>query len=274
MLMLTKNTLNIGLEKPLKILHITDSHIPFCCDEDPEGMHRQRAERDEEGSVRSLQEQIAYGEENCDLILHTGDLIDFISKPCLAFARDFFPKHPKVHFIAGNHEYSKYDYAVEDMDYRIRSLMDMGGGLGVDMFFSSRVVGGVNFVGIDDGYHQVEDGQLIRLKKEVAKGLPIILFLHAPLYEEALYRASCEFWNGEIAVVASDSARHPEVIGDMAEPYPSTKAFYDYVCGEPMIKAVLAGHVHFPFESTLPGGTPQFVTGLGSEGHAREITIF
>ena len=272
MLKLVKNTLQIGLEKPLKILHITDSHIPFCCETDPEGMHRQRAQRDEAGSVRCLEEQIAYGEEHCDVIVHSGDLIDFISKPCLAFARDFFPKHPKVLFIAGNHEYSKYDYAVEDMDYRIRSLQDMGGGLGVDLFFTSRIVGGVNFVGIDDGYHQVEYGQLLRLKKEVAKGYPIILFMHAPLYEEELYKAAFDFWH-EVAVLNADASRHPEVIGDMAEPYPSTKAFYDYVCGEPMIKAVLTGHVHFPFESSLPGGTPQFVTGLGSEGHAREITI-
>ena len=273
MLNITKNTIEIGLEKPLKILHITDNHIPFCCETDPEGMHRQRAKRDEAGSVRALQEQMEYGEANCDLIVHTGDLIDFISKPCLAFARQFFKDHEKVLFIAGNHEYSKYDYAVEDMDYRIRSLQDMGGGLGVDLFFTSRILGGVNFVGIDDSYHQVEDGQLIRLKKEVAKGYPIILFMHAPMYEEALYKASYEYWKGEIALLASDSDRHPEVIGDMAEPYPSTKAFYDYVCGEPLIRAVLAGHVHFPFESMLPGGKPQFVTGRGSKGEAREITI-
>lgn len=273
MLTITKNTLTIGLERPLKVLHITDSHIPFCCDEDPEGMRRQRAQRDEEGSVRALQEQMAYGEEYCDLIVHSGDLIDFISKPCLAFAREFLREHEKLLFVAGNHEYAKYDYALEDMDYRIRSLMDMGGGLGVNMFFTSRIVGGVNFVGIDDGYHQVEDGQLLRLKKEVAKGYPVILFLHAPLYEEALYQASYKFWNGEIALLGSDSSRHPEVIGDMAEAYPSTKAFYDYVTGESRIKAVLAGHVHFPFESILPGGTPQLVTGLGSNGYAREITI-
>jgi len=272
MLKITKNTLQIGLEKPLKILHITDNHIPFCCETDPEGMHRQRAQRDEAGSVLALREQMEYGEANCDLIVHTGDLIDFISKPCLAFARQFFREHEKVLFIAGNHEYTKYDYAVEDMDYRIRSLQDMGGGLGVDLFFTSRILGGVNFVGIDDSYHQVEDGQLIRLKKEVAKGYPIILSLHAPLYEEALYRATYEYWN-EVAVVNADSSRHPEVAGDMAEAYPSTRAFYEYVTHEPRIKAILAGHVHFPFESNLPGGKPQFVTGLGSEGHAREITI-
>ena len=54
MLIITKNTLEIGLEKPLKILHITDSHIPFCCETDPEGMHRQRAQRDEAGSVKTV----------------------------------------------------------------------------------------------------------------------------------------------------------------------------------------------------------------------------
>lgn len=272
MLTIEKNTIRIGLEKPLKVLHITDSHIPFCCDSDPEAMHRQRRERDEEGSVLALKEQMAYGESCCDIIVHTGDLIDFISKPCLEFARDFL-KNDRLLFIAGNHEYSTYEPAMEDMTFRISSLQKMGGGLGVDMFFNSRIVGGVNFVGIDDSYHQVEDGQLIRLKREAAKGYPIILFMHAPLYEEALYRKSYEFWNGEIAVVNSDERLHPEVIGDMAEPYPSTKAFYEYVTGEPLIKAVLAGHLHFSFESLLPGGTPQYVTGLGSEGNARELTI-
>ena len=273
MLNIEKNTIHIGLEKPLKVLHITDSHIPFCCDTDSEAMHRQRAQRDEPGSVLALQEQMAYGEENCDIIVHTGDLIDFISKPCLEFGREFLKKHDKLLFIAGNHEYSTYEPAVEDMTYRLRSLGLMGGGLGVDMFFNSKIVGGVNFVGIDDSYHQVEDGQLIRLKKEVAKGYPIILFMHAPLYEEALYQKSYEFWNGEIAVVNSDARLHPEVIGDMAEPYPSTTAFYEYVTGEPLIKAVLAGHLHFSFVSQLPGGKIQYVTGLGSEGTAREFTI-
>ena len=39
------------------------------------------------------------------------------------------------------------------------------------------------------------------------------------------------------------------------------------------IKTVLAGHVHFNFESALPGGTMQYVTGRGHQGVAREITL-
>lgn len=65
----------------------------------------------------------------------------------------------------------------------------------------------------------------------------------------------------------------PEVKGDIAEPTEASKAFYEYVTGEPVIKAVLAGHLHFAFESILPGGTMQYVTNRGDRGSAREITI-
>ena len=36
MINIIKNTIEIGLEKPLKILHITDSHLPFYCESDTE----------------------------------------------------------------------------------------------------------------------------------------------------------------------------------------------------------------------------------------------
>lgn len=272
MLTLRKNTIEIGLEKPLKILHITDSHLPFYCETDSEAMIRHAKSRDVESSVQALEDEMKYGEENSDIIVHTGDLIDFISKPCVEFAREFL-KNEKLLFVAGNHEYAKYDGETEDMIYRMSSLQEMGGGLGANIFFNSRLVGGVNFVGIDDAYHQVEESQLIRLKKEVAKGYPVILFMHTPLYEEELYKKSYDFWNGEICVLGSDTDAHPEVVGDIGEPYASTKRFYDYVTNEPQIKAVLAGHLHFDFECRLPSGTMQFVTNRGDGGNAREITI-
>ena len=52
------------------------------------------------------------------------------------------------------------------------------------MLFSSRVFSGVNFIGIDDSYHQVEDWQTERLKTEAEKGLPIVLAMHVPLFED------------------------------------------------------------------------------------------
>ena len=47
MINITKNTIEIGLEKPLKVLHITDSHLPFYCETDSEAMINQGKKRDE-----------------------------------------------------------------------------------------------------------------------------------------------------------------------------------------------------------------------------------
>ncbi len=158
------------------------------------------------------------------------------------------------------------------MAYRLQSMEEIGG-YPVNIFFNSHIVGDVNFVGIDDAYHQVEYEQLEMLKTQVEKGYPIILFMHAPLYENELYKKSYKFWNGEICLLGSDITAHPEVKGDIAEPSDALKAFYEYVISEPLIKAVLAGHLHFSFESSLPGGTMQYVTSRGDRGNAREITI-
>ena len=272
MLDIKKNTVEIGLEKPLKILHITDSHLPFYCEDDTEEIIRQAKKRQQETSVSNLKKLMKYGEENCDIIVHTGDLIDFISKPCIDFAREYL-KNDKILFVAGNHEYWRCDSEKEDMAYRIKSIERMGGKLCEGMLFSSRIIGGVNFVGIDDAYHQAEYEQLDFLKEEVKKGLPVILFMHAPLYEENLYKKSYEMWNGENYILGCDTVRHPEISGDMTEPFESTKAFYEYVVSEKQIKAVLTGHLHFSFESMLPNGAVQYVTDRGDRGNAREITI-
>ncbi len=42
MINITKSTIEIGLEKPLKVLHITDSHLPFYCETDSEAMINQK----------------------------------------------------------------------------------------------------------------------------------------------------------------------------------------------------------------------------------------
>ena len=52
-----------------------------------------------------------------------------------------------------------------------------------------------------------------------------------------------------------------------------TRAFVDYVQHQPLIRAVLAGHVHHDFETRLPGGAMQLITGGGFRGCAREITF-
>ncbi len=276
-MILEKNTLNIGLEKPLKILHMTDNHIARCDERDNSRKQALASRHVGIDKEKYLFEQLAYGRENCDLICYTGDLIDFTSQANFELAREILADE-KVFFAAGNHEFSQYvGEAYEDRAYKMNSFREMQPGLGQPLFFQSRVVGGVNFVAVDDSYHQFEPWQLERLKREAAKGIPIILCMHAPLFEESLYAHHITLTGEGISsyLVGCDEDHLPvdEWRAIEIRPRGVTVQTAEYIRNEPMIKAVLAGHVHFGFVSYLAPDKPQFVTDAGYTDHAREITV-
>ena len=211
-------------------------------------------------------------------MVHTGDLFDFTSQANFDFARKVLAEE-KVFFIAGNHEFSQYvGEAYEDRAYKMNSMREMlPEGLGVPLFFNSRIVGGVNFVAIDDSYHQFEPWQLVRFKKELAKGLPIILCLHVPLFEQSLYDYHVERSGPGTSsyLLGCDEDHLPDDEWRAIEIRPRgiTMEMAAFIRAQPLIKAVLAGHIHFNFVSDLAPEMPQFVTGGGYEGIARELTI-
>ncbi|MBQ6066241.1 MAG: metallophosphoesterase [Clostridia bacterium] len=273
---LIKSTVKIGLEKPVKLLHVTDSHIALADERDDARKHELAKRLMNPNKEIFLREHIAYAEENCDLLVHTGDLMDFVSHANADYARALL-KNEHIFFIAGNHDYSQYvGEAWEDDAYRMNSYMQMGG-LGVPMFFNARVVGGVNIVGIDNSYYRFADWQLWRLKKEVEKGLPVVLAFHDPLFEQSLYdyhfsavpHEPCTY------LVGCDEEHllpYSEFRAVQQRPDEPTLRFIDYVKNEPAVRAILTGHLHFSFESLLTPTLPQFVTG-GYDGVARELTI-
>lgn len=274
---LLKNTLNIGLERPLKILHVTDSHIAYADERDNERKHALAQRLGDPKKEAYFFEHLAYAKEHCDLMVHTGDLIDFTSQANFDFARKVLAEE-KVFFTAGNHEFSQYvGEAYEDRAYKMNSYNEMRPGLGAPLFFNARTVGGVNFVGIDDSYHQFEPWQLTRLKKELAKGLPIILCLHVPLFEQSLYdyHVSRSGPGTSSYLLGCDEDHLPDDEWRAIEIRPRgiTEEMAAFIISQSQIKAVLAGHIHFSFESSLAPGLPQFVTGGGYDGIARELTI-
>ncbi len=274
---LIKNTICIGLDTPLKILHVTDSHLSYADERDNERKQELCKRLSSPEKERYFSEHLAYAKESCDLMVHTGDLFDFTSQANFDFARKVLAEE-KVFFIAGNHEFSQYvGEAYEDRAYKMNSFFEMRPGLGTPLFFHSRVIGGVNFVGIDDSYHQFEPWQLTRLKKELAKGLPIILCLHVPLFEQSLYDRHIERSGpgSSSYLLGCDEDHMPDDEWRAIEIRPRgiTEEMAAFIKSQPQIKAVLAGHIHFSFESELAPGMTQFVTGGGYDGIARELTI-
>lgn len=274
---LMQSTLSIGLEQPLKILHVTDSHIARADERDDERKHALAKRLGDPRKEAYFYEHLAYAKAHCDLLVHTGDLIDFTSQANFDFAREVLTEE-KVFFAVGNHEFSQYvGEAYEDRAYKMNSYNEMRPGLGAPLFFNARTVGGVNFVSIDDSYHQFEPWQITRLEKEIEKGLPIILCLHAPLFEQSLYEYHCErSGKGSSSyLVGCDEDHLPDDEWRAIEIRPRgiTAEAVDFIKSQKQIKAVLAGHIHFSFVSELAPGMPQFVTGGGYDGIARELTI-
>ncbi len=274
---LIRSTVKIGLKKPVKLLHVTDTHIALADERDDERKHALAHRLGDPNKENYLKEQIAYAEEHCDLLVHTGDLMDFVSYANVDYAREVV-KHEKFFFIAGNHDYSQYvGEAWEDNAYRMNSYMQMGYGIGVPMFFNSRIVGGVNIVGIDNSYYLFEDWHLWRLQREVEKGLPVILAFHDPLFEQSLYDHHMLVAAPDVTYLVGCDEEHllpySEFRAVQQRPDAPTLRFIDYVKHEPAIRAILTGHLHFSFESNVAENLPQFVTGGGYEGIAREVTL-
>ncbi len=80
-----KTKIEIGLPKPLRFLHVTDNHLSLADERDNERKRKLAADRrkafgDDTDRIREyLDEMVDTCNKTCDLMLHTGDLIDFVS---------------------------------------------------------------------------------------------------------------------------------------------------------------------------------------------------
>lgn len=107
---------------------------------------------------------------------------------------------------------------------------------------SSRVVKGVRFVAIDNSIYHVSEAQLAFWKAEAAKGDPVVLFMHVPLWLPGwgLFTCGNPDWG---------AARDPYAAVERRETWaprqtPSTFAFRDAVLATPNLVGVFTGHEH------------------------------
>ena len=266
--------LNIGVEAPFQIVHISDTHLTFADSRDDE---RKNALANNRQMIFPNAEAVlsAAAELANTLgvtIIHTGDLIDFVSEANLDFVFEFMQKND-CFACAGNHEFSLYlGEAREDAAYRSQSLDRVQSAYRNNIRMDSRVIGGVNFVALDDGYYLFEERQLAYLKKQAKRGLPIVLLLHNPIYEETLYNAilyqrerlglgptksRCAYLTAvpEEKMSHYSSERFTQQLADEI-----TLETVAYIKNEPMIKAVFAGHLHCNFDGNLTTRIPQILT--------------
>lgn len=254
--------LHIGVAEPFKVLHISDTHITYADLRDGERKVEMAKERfpifpHAEEMLTAIDK---LSKETGAPIVCTGDLIDFVSTANLERAKAFVDEHD-LFMAAGNHEFAQYvGIGKEDAAYRNESLAKVQAAFKNDIRLSSRIIGGVNFIALDNGYYLFDEEQFAFLKNEVAKGYPIILLVHTPFYERALYDAG---------MASSTSAYLLNVPEELMRDYPPfryeqqladsiTREVDAYIRSEPLIKAIIAGHIHENYEGMITDTLPQY----------------
>ena len=271
-LIILKSTINIGIEKPFKFLHITDTHLSF----DGERISNRWkcfAPEDNPGQIEEyFLQALDYAKENDLFIVHTGDLIDFLSEPNYQFIDEHFNDFDYI-YAAGNHDFCHFvGEAKEDYAYKWEMIKRSAPHFKSNLYFDSRVINGVNFVTLDNSYYLMTDGQIELLKAEAAKGYPIILCMHTPFYEPNLPKGSTQVAY-VIAAPEEILATYPEDRRLQQTPDEATLRAVEYIKSEPLIKALVTGHKHKNHEGALDNGVMQYITDGTFEGVVREFTI-
>lgn len=265
-----KTTIEIGIKNPVKLLQITDSHITR---DEPEGSVRECIfENAEEYLLAALK----YAKENNLTVLHTGDVFDHISAGNFDFFKKAFSDIDYI-YAAGNHDFCHFvGRADETYEYKCMQLKKVAPHIKNNLFFYSRIIGGVNIVTLDNSFYLISEGQLELLRAEVAKGYPMILAMHIPIYGENLAKDRLDRGDPCAYVVGAPEellVNYPEDRKLQQTPDSATIKAIEYIKNEPLIKALITGHNHINFEENITDTLVQYTTHGSFAGYIREITI-
>lgn len=278
-----------GAEKPFSVLHCSDSHLAYADEQDDSrkqklANRRIKIFRNPEAMVRA---HLQYAKERSLTIVHTGDMIDFVSSANLNKAKDIFGQGDWI-VCAGNHEYSLYvGEAKEDAAYRAQSYDKVQAVYPNDLTFHSHIVNGVNFVTLDNGYYRFSKEQFAKMKAEVKRGLPIIMVCHNPLYTPDLCDYSLRASKGKAGHVVgapheiTDTYAHKErpkgeewrnrSVQQRADK--TTLRFCKWLKKQEALKAILAGHCHFYYKTQFSPTATQYIVGAGYKGESYIVNI-
>eukprot|EP01051_Picozoa_sp_SAG22_P014552 SAG22_NODE_1783_length_3591_cov_1.767182_1_plen_271_part_00 len=203
-----------GLAAPIRVLHITDSHIDLGPDAESgslelcEYLHGRYVggfkanEQRGEGTVHNhpardpieaFEAQVGLAaSRDCDLIVHTGDLLNFPSPKAAAYAAETFQKTGRPFlFVAGNHDWQHCPLGLDGVahgsdtlrtEWRAKALQPLFAA-GMSMSHWSRdVPAGLRFIGLDNSTNYITPAQLAFFRGATAGlGLKIVLLMHIPL---------------------------------------------------------------------------------------------
>ena len=250
-----------GAKKPFSVLHVSDTHLTAVYPhEDRWKQEMSRADTPIFGARQeeSLAEAIAYAKAHCNFLLHTGDLIDFVSEANLDLARRYLPEGCLG--ALGNHEYSHYGWLVKKAGTagpgREETRQMLAKFFPFRMPIAAKEVNGVVFAAIDDADGTVSEEQVAQFRRIVKKGRPIILCMHVPFYTPGICRVCRRWWK------KGTDAANPELKLPDFERQRSDSVTRDFIAAlkrEPLLKGILSGHLHLAAQDRFSPSAMQYV---------------
>ena len=286
---LRKIAIEVGAKKPFSVLHISDSHLAYADERDDSRKAKLAKKRIKifhtpEATLRAHRK---YAKENGLTIVHTGDMTDFVSEKNLDIAKDIFSEGDWI-VCAGNHEYSLYvGEAKEDAAYRAKSYNKVQKVFPNDLTFYSRVINGVNFVTLDNGYYKFSKEQFVKMKREVKRGLPIVMVCHNPLYTPEMCELMLKRTKGKAAHLVGVPRKITDTYAGKPRPKgeewrnrsvqqradKTTLKFCKWLKKQEELKAILTGHCHFYHKTQFSPTAVQYTVGSGYSGVGYIIDI-
>ena len=270
-----KNYIHIGIKEPFCILHASDTHLTFCDERNDQRKIELSKNRSDifpnaEADLQFIKEKATVDKRT---VIYTGDMIDFVSELNIEKAKEFSDS-VDCFMVAGNHEFSLYvGEAKEDDAYRNQSLSKIQSAFKNNIRCSSRIIGGVNFIAVDNSYYLIDKKQLDFIKTETEKDYPAILLVHTPLYSKDLYDFSRNGSDSPAYLMSvpdelmSDYSCHRY---EQQKEDSVTADAYSFIVNCKNIRAIFAGHLHENYDGLINNRILQIVTGLST---LREIYI-
>ena len=268
MLTVEKTVLNLGLDKPIKLLHITDVHI---CEVSPLdepwqqelmkeriGVFEREANFPKKTPEEFYKEAVALSKEENALLVVTGDFYDIHTKGNLAKFKELI-KGEDMMYSPGGHEYQ----------YQIVRTLEEPDGYGakmeaqlkeeIDEFnldFECRTIGGVNVITANNALDYYPEYTVKKFEETLKNGLPTIVFSHDPLDDKLLNKTEAYHENVKIT----------------KEEYEISHRMLKAQISNPQVVTTFTGHNHITREYEIEGKT-HYLTGGLFKGICRLIEI-
>lgn len=220
-----------------------------------------------------------------DLILFGGDIIDFPSEANVQFLISELDRLEVPYVMTfGNHDWTfPWEYMTEKATEVYRSMISryMTGNFGIGRteyngkkapevfgsdYYKIAEYEDLQVIAMDNSSNQVENSAMDAVETFVKGDKPVVLLTHVPMSTEALIAKAKDKWSSPVTLGM-------QVHGGIAPNEESTRLWHMIYDEETPVRALLSGHVHFPYEEAISDSTVEIITDAAYKGRATRILL-